>query len=175
MSGSQRKRNPGAPEGNPGISRTVPAARRLFILAILVLGFAALGGQAENKTVSVSELESRTASITGKLGSPLSTFMTIEGTHQRDNTKAQAFLVSVDTVDGKKLKAAIVMEVRGIDREEDIPVGSRCTLRGYEWGTLGAIPADPEVPLDQQNSIQQRDAGFYDWFEVTKVISPAKG
>ncbi|HVT82543.1 MAG TPA: hypothetical protein VHM90_18015 [Phycisphaerae bacterium] len=133
------------------------------IVCVGILASACLGAGTNPQKIQVDELGSK-YTIIGPLGDALGDYHTIEGVRIKDDAKADELLLRVDTLDGKTLSAPLTIPVREMDRPE---VGTRCVIRGYEWGAMEGFPTDPENPILRAT----KSPSFYAWFQVTKVIS----
>jgi hypothetical protein len=120
----------------------------------------------EPKSISVQELLFGKATITGFLGVPLGTYVTIEGTRPDQLMKIRNAM-TVDTLDGKKLAAPVTIEIDGV---EELPAGTRCIFRGYETGAMVSSPIDP---LAKRDSVPQQNFHFSSWFDAIQIKQPA--
>jgi hypothetical protein len=133
---------------------------------ITLLGILLMGADAGGQKVSVADVQTGRVALAGHLGSPLGTFVNIEGTREERPIKS-ANPMRVDTVDGKRLATPVVLEIQGV---KELPKGERCVLRGYETGTMAGSPLDPLV---NYTSVPQQNYHLAVWFEVTEVKEPA--
>jgi|WetSurMetagenome_2_1015567.scaffolds.fasta_scaffold243736_2 hypothetical protein len=99
--------------------------------------------------------------VTGCLGKPLGTRMTIAGIF--DEHVMMANPLEVSETDGKALKNKVSIAIRG---KLQIKKGVHYRLEGYEAGEFSGPPPNSESPPAQQ-PFQYRS-----FFVVTKVIEP---
>lgn len=137
----------------------------LSTLTIVAAAWCLTGADSGPQNIPIADLNGKVTLI-GQLGKPLGTYMNIEGTPHTQSVK-MGDPFDVDTVDGVKLPAPVLIEIRGV---KNIPPGTRCVFRGYETGTMGSTPQDPLHP-DFPGA--QGAYRFYNWFVLTQTIQPA--
>ena len=106
----------------------------------------------------------------GRLGYPLGSYLTIEGSESPDRFKGVDHLLVVDKVNGKNLAKPIGVELRHVESPE-LPAHERCIVRGYETGWMEGIPEEV-VKAENIPTFQTRVWGFARVFMVTSVIEP---
>jgi hypothetical protein len=121
----------------------------------------------------------------GVLGERLGEYHTIEGVRIGvESGKVEAGTVLVDTVDGKKLNNPIALPVRLSDSRGlplDLPVKTRCVLKGYELGEMiGRPPAEYALAKERgqdPEELAKRDATAWRWrpYFVALVVVEPKG
>lgn len=102
----------------------------------------------------------------GRLGHPLGTYLTVEGTRVEKGKVGMNTLL-VEAVNGKKLDTPVSITVENINI---LPVKERCILRGYESGKMIGIPY--EVVRKEQMPEPQAVWQFYHYFVATSVVEP---
>jgi len=136
-------------------------------VAVVLAAVGMLGQKGMPKPTSVKELE-QDVTLTGILGAPLGTYLTVEGDYFGPEAKTKSGLY-VDKIDGKALKEPVV-----ITKVEDSSTGAggfggailpngltastRYRLRGFESAEFVGIPDDPEhPPTAEQLKLRQAD------------------
>lgn len=125
-------------------------------LALCLCSFAADG-------LKVTDLNP--GKITGRLGKPLGTLITIEGVQAEFAMDANPLAVSA--MDGQPLKDKINIEIRGRGKAKDVELKKGVTYRfeGYESGEFAGPPG-------WLNPGAQGPFQFHSFFVVTKIIEP---
>ena len=104
----------------------------------------------------------------GKLGYPLGSYLTIEGTRPTDGKGTKQCLL-VDTVSGHKLAEPVLMYFRFF-----LPEGGRCVFKGYETGEWGgSAPAEVLSLAPRDELFSQSPWMFHNRFVITTVVQPA--
>jgi hypothetical protein len=111
----------------------------------------------------------------GSFGSPLGKYLTVGGTIAHPGRWPELL---VDTVDGRKLAAPVLIPLGGADFRsgrirsyfEALPEGQRCVLRGFESGQMAGRPK----AVEQAEGWPRGASGWYfrKHFEVTSVVEP---
>ena len=102
--------------------------------------------------------------IVGKLGKPVGTELTIEGTFQ--GRKNSWLLVS--KVNEKKLTSPVLMPTENLETFAHIPTNTVCRFKGKEITYVVQSVVDPKTGRE----MQQASAGRHFDFMVTKVLAP---
>jgi hypothetical protein len=108
---------------------------------------------------------------TGKLGSYLGEYLTIEGVRAEVGKVGKKTLI-VDTVGGKKLDKPIHIWVHNLE----LPAEKRCVLKGYESGEMiGTPPAVIAAAKEQGRTDVGESQAAWQWhshFVVLIVVEP---
>jgi len=102
--------------------------------------------------------------IVGKLGKPVGTELTIEGTFQAG--KNSWLLVS--KVDEKQLTNSVLMPTYNLDPFARIPTNTVCRFKGKELTYVVQKVIDPKTGRDAQQALSGRHFDF----KVTEVLVP---
>jgi hypothetical protein len=110
--------------------------------------------------------------ITGSLGSPLGTIMTIRGriyTGARSKAEEDAFHFHVFQVDGKKLAQPVIISLESFAWLDLLLPGEGETVSyiGYETGGMTGIP---EQAFEHMDRVATTDFHFSVYFQVIKQV-----
>jgi hypothetical protein len=125
--------------------------KSLVTLSLLLLGSVALVSADDKPMV-------------GKLGKPVGTELTIEGTFQAG--KNSWLLVS--KVNDKKLTNPVLMPTENLDPLAKLPTSTLCRFKGKEITYVVESVIDPKTG----NEMQQAAPGRHFDFKVTEVLVP---
>ena len=141
-----------------------------ILLSILVCLTLATHAQAQYETLNplLSKEPSVVSFLSGRLGHPLGTYLTIEGVRD-ESGKVGNYTLLVDTVNDQKLIKPIGVPISNIHRA-GLPKNTRCVIRGYESGQMIGVPFN--VAKAEQLDIPQAGWQFYRYFIVTSVLKP---
>ncbi len=103
--------------------------------------------------------------MVGKLGKPVGTELTVEGTFQ--GGKNSWLLVS--SVNGEKQAPPVLIATDNVDPFAHIPTNAVCRFRGKEITYVVRSAIDPKTGHD----MQQASPGRHFDFKITKVLAPA--
>lgn len=113
----------------------------------------------------------------GKLGFPLGTYLTVEGTAAKPGFKVNSTCtLIVETVNGKHLDQPIAIVVE--DTGMPLPQEGRIVIRGYESGKMiGTAPAEIDAAKEagKEITIPQAAWQFYRFFILTSWVEPKPG
>jgi hypothetical protein len=101
--------------------------------------------------------------IVGKLGKPIGTELTVEGTFQAGKNS----WILVKKVNGEKLPAPILIATGNLDPFSRIPTNTVCQFKGKEITSVMENQFDPKT-----GTTQQAAPGRHFVFEVTEVLAP---
>lgn len=102
----------------------------------------------------------------GRLGHPIGTYLTIEGT-RAEKGKVRANTLAIDKVNGKAIDQPIGVCIDNIDA---LPKGERCVFVGYESGKWIGTP--PDVIKNTGCTVGQVPWQFYRFFLVISAEAP---
>jgi len=102
--------------------------------------------------------------IIGKLGKPIGTELTIEGTFQAGKNS----WLLVRQVDGEKLASPVLTPTDNLDPLARIPTNTVCRFKGREITYVVKSIVDPKT----RREMQQASAGRHFDFMVTEVLAP---
>ena len=146
----------------------------LGVLAVSLLAGAATepheiqltaGATPSPQKVPISDIGAKFELI-GDFGSPIGTFMTIEGVADKQ-WMGSGWPVVIDTVNGTKLAQPLTV---GVDGTPSLTPGQRYTLRGYESCGMWGKAEDPKNDAGGDARLMaQQPLQFRHWFQVTKV------